>query len=103
MAHHCKIATYISQVCIGPDDFALVMGILNKNIAEGQLDTPGEESPSASSGEDKATEEATSSDTKTGEPTWTFLIFFMIYLAVRTIHWWLRFQVLIHLSQTAGA
>ncbi|XP_071787909.1 intermembrane lipid transfer protein VPS13A-like isoform X9 [Asterias amurensis] len=36
---------------IGPDDFALVMGILNKNLAEGQLEVAEAESPSASGGE----------------------------------------------------
>ncbi|XP_038046817.1 vacuolar protein sorting-associated protein 13C-like isoform X3 [Patiria miniata] len=42
------------KVCIGPDDFALMMGILNENIAEGQPDTPSEDSPAASGGETKA-------------------------------------------------
>ncbi|XP_022087078.1 vacuolar protein sorting-associated protein 13A-like [Acanthaster planci] len=52
------------KVCIGPDDFALMMGILNENIAEGQPDTPSEESPAASGGKSTAAGEGVTAEAK---------------------------------------
>ena len=59
----------LPQFSIGPDDFALVMGILNKNLAEGQLEVVEAESPSASGGEVPPAEggAAAASDVKSGE------------------------------------